>query len=252
MARTGQVYEIDNQYGNKGRALIAKIDLQRGDIIMSERPLLEFNDGSCSRGRHYEAQAAQQARAAYLRMSPVEKRCFNKLLPAKTTETVQEDLAYRRVLQNGFTADTDSRGKTIRIYKDISLANHSCLPNAVVNYNKSIEQGTMFCCQAISAGQEIVIDYLPLNTFRPRAERQEDLQSIWHFYCECRACVQPRGRGARAAFEQDEMFRLHIMRTFQRLGLTDKRAWSIGTRCLPRTIEIWRTWAICKAVRRCS
>eukprot|EP00439_Symbiodinium_sp_Y106_P003349 s2237_g1.t1 len=68
-----------------------------------------------------------------------------------------------------------------------SMANHSCLPNALVL--KCGEALLLRARRVISQGEEVCINYF--DVLKPLAERQKLCQS-WGFVCECPRCEDER------------------------------------------------------------
>ena len=94
------------------------------------------------------------------------------------------------VALNAFQNDEDLDGQThcvLRLYKDISRVNHSCRPNAIVEWDADLGKGTLRALEDIAAGQEISIDYMakPGQCLRGRNARRADLQRHYKFQCDC-------------------------------------------------------------------
>lgn len=112
-----------------------------------------------------------------------------------------------KVRFNAFEYNTTVDGENhclLRVYNDISRINHSCRPNAMVEWNDSpsVMAGTLHALMDIPRDEEIVISYLP----RPRdclkftRYRRSELTQSYFFRCECEACKLGEGENeARSA-----------------------------------------------------
>ncbi|KAK0538766.1 hypothetical protein OC842_001185 [Tilletia horrida] len=96
------------------------------------------------------------------------------------------------IQNNGVTLTTpDLSPIGISLQAHIALANHSCLPNAVIlstprtsgeDQNKILR---LIALKKIDAGEEILASYCDLSDSRP--VRQKHLQESYHFLCGCLA-----------------------------------------------------------------
>lgn len=68
---------------------------------------------------------------------------------------------------------------------NVSMCNHSCIPNAAVAYAGA--HLYLSATMDIAAGEEITIPYV--DPFTPRPRRQAELLSRYFFTCRCRRCV---------------------------------------------------------------
>ncbi|KAK4948948.1 hypothetical protein LTR10_012321 [Elasticomyces elasticus] len=77
-----------------------------------------------------------------------------------------------------------------RVFEVISRANHSCRPNAVVEWDPDLGQGTLHSLVNIAEGDDIEIDYLgnAKDTLQPREGRRKLLRDNHGFECICPAC----------------------------------------------------------------
>ena len=78
----------------------------------------------------------------------------------------------------------------LRVYNEISRANHSCRANAVVNYDRSRKVGTLRALEPIAHGAEIFVNYLTsfdLGLMK-RKDRQDTLKKSYGFTCQCTTC----------------------------------------------------------------
>ena len=181
-----------------GWGLFARQHISPGDLILSETPLLE--------------RVASVKNAA--KLSAVYDKMFND-----AGELNQEDLAKLRILVqkhtaslkgmatdqfadrfrnldlemgmavwNGFLASSypfcpDHKAVVHRLFRDLSLVNHSCNPNAEVAWHSEAKRILVHATKAIAKEDEIFISYC--DHFNVRDERHHALE----FQCRCRVCA---------------------------------------------------------------
>lgn len=71
---------------------------------------------------------------------------------------------------------------------ELSFANHSCLPNAVIVFNEGLGgvEATLRCNREILQGDEIVISYI--DVLESTQSRQKHLYDQYGFHCDCVRC----------------------------------------------------------------
>ena len=75
-----------------------------------------------------------------------------------------------------------------------SCINHSCSPNANVEFPYDNNRLVVKAVRNIRAGEEICIAYLDeCQLERSRHSRQKALSSLYLFVCQCNKCVQQSG-----------------------------------------------------------
>lgn len=78
------------------------------------------------------------------------------------------------------------------IYPLISYLNHSCLPNAYIDFNDN-NMACIYAFKDITIGEEVCISYIGDDpSFNYRANRQNRLH-YWRFICECTGCTTGSG-----------------------------------------------------------
>ncbi|KAJ1331437.1 [histone H3]-lysine4/36 N-trimethyltransferase SMYD [Microdochium nivale] len=83
---------------------------------------------------------------------------------------------------NRLDADTGQTG--LFLHPALAMANHSCLPNAYVQF--SGRAAVLRAYQTIVQGQEVEISYI--DQALPLAQRQASLKARYHFTCSCPRC----------------------------------------------------------------
>ncbi|XP_037031831.1 SET and MYND domain-containing protein 4-like [Bradysia coprophila] len=71
----------------------------------------------------------------------------------------------------------------------ISLANHSCDPNAVIAKKDEFQHTSLVSVRSLNAGDEIFITYKPQFTSQITKDRRMFLLDRYHFICQCQACT---------------------------------------------------------------
>ena len=73
----------------------------------------------------------------------------------------------------------------------MAMANHSCRPNAEFVDRTDIEQQLLVVIYVIEAGEEININYMPMEDegTDTKEVRQEFLRRFYGFQCCCKACT---------------------------------------------------------------
>lgn len=190
-------YRIDTTIADNQR-MFATEQISRGHRIHAETPLLTYPIAPAELydARKFYNESAQpngvEGLKKYIGNLPLLTQ--NKLLalwsPPKTTEK-------DKVRYNAFEEDAEINGQTccvLRVYDDLSRINHSCRPNATVEWNGNIEKGTLHALRDIRQGEEIVICYLPepKDCFKNKRARKDELRRSYGFDCHCDAC-QLRG-----------------------------------------------------------
>ncbi|KAF2096556.1 SET domain-containing protein [Rhizodiscina lignyota] len=182
-----KVYRIDEDWRGKGRALVATSAIACGSVIIHEPHILSLK---APRGVDlktflegnqvwYENVLADEVlnrlpaaeRAAFLRLSFQEK---------------PDHKMFWRMKTNCFGWEGQGNGGAWLIaYDEISAANHSCSPNAIVALDGETLLGRLRALKDIHEGEEIVIDYACM--LNPHQQRQY-LIDVYGFLCVCEIC----------------------------------------------------------------
>ncbi|KAF5622978.1 SET domain protein [Fusarium sp. NRRL 52700] len=130
----------------KGRGLIAKVDIPAGTRILCEKPLLQ---ASTTTPGDLEATAAPRLKA----LSQSQQRKFLSLHNSFPGEHPLNGIIRTNALPCGPGSIVGG------VYLTISLVNHSCLPNSLNNWNSVAGHETIHAIRPIKAGEEITIYY---------------------------------------------------------------------------------------------
>ena len=195
----------------RGTGLLTARDVKAGELILAEEPLVSFHAvpkdvihqmewltvGKRPDGEEF-ANGKQTIAAGLRKVSPNRKKKFRELHGEGRNYTDadrhHQDYDLSRVRLNAFSDDDpDEHGLQLsveRVFEIISRINHSCKPNAVMTWNKRLEQGTIFAITGISEGDEITISYYAdlHSQLRSIRERCTMLFESHGFVCLCPAC----------------------------------------------------------------
>ncbi|KAK3305945.1 uncharacterized protein B0T15DRAFT_502968 [Chaetomium strumarium] len=81
------------------------------------------------------------------------------------------------------------------LFADLARFNHACKPNAFIHFSETKLAMTVWSAQDIEPGEEITISYA--NAGMTSQERQQLLEQIWGFQCQCSLCTaSPAARNA--------------------------------------------------------
>ncbi|KAK5693051.1 hypothetical protein LTR97_010527 [Elasticomyces elasticus] len=236
----------------KGVALQAKRRIGPGELIHAEEPLLEWpailtdvlsKDFLLSSNRERNLQNGAKTLASLLATKKISKEVIKELKllhgeppiddyrensPSDSDSTsslrsneernerVQELLP--KLSRNAFTHVELKEGVeygVTRVFKELSRANHSCRPNAVVEWDPVLLKGTLYALSEIQTAQDIEVDYLgnTKDTLQAGAERRKILLEQYGFVCTCPACGPAKGR-----IEEDDNRRIqagHLLKKIQ-------------------------------------
>ncbi|RWA09261.1 hypothetical protein EKO27_g5831 [Xylaria grammica] len=161
---------------NKGRGLVARCNIKSGTRILCEKPLFLLR-GTPDELLHCDVASKLKA------LSKEEQRQFLSLhnnFPGKHSFA-------GIVKTNGLPCGPGA--STGGVYPEISLINHSCIPNCHNAWNEETQRETIHAIKDIVAGEEITISY---GRGGPASERQAFLQRNFGFNCQCELCTLPR------------------------------------------------------------
>lgn len=178
---TGTAYEIVDIPG-KGKGVITKRHYKRGDIIMSESPVLvvPHRDGYFDRqvlGDQIDALAPELLERV-LDLSDVYSHPDSAL--GNRVENVLHTNSF-----SGLTT-TDSTPQSCLLL-NIARCNHSCTPNASLIEPNGGNIYRLVCVHDIQMGEEVTVSYADVRL--PRAGRINHLQDRYRFRCQCQCCM---------------------------------------------------------------
>ena len=168
-----------------GEGAFASRDIQKGDLILSERPIF------CLPANVPDPLWRIYIEAEVRKLSPTDldgylslQNSHNKCSPLPSPLAGIYDT-------NAFTASAsdDEGGICLRA----SRFNHSCSPNAFYDFNSNTGELQINALRNIPRGEEIFITYVSRRCVygSPRQLRQAILRSGYHFNCACSVCSLP-------------------------------------------------------------
>ncbi|KAG6856244.1 hypothetical protein H0H87_006103 [Tephrocybe sp. NHM501043] len=190
-----------------GLGMFAAVDIEPGDLIVAERPLLVFPPYGFARwpkGGPTELSPAQTLQVTYMQQEERLKICVERMLP----EARKKFFAlFNSHLEDGsgpifgiartnaikFAPVNEDSEKShmytsAAVFDAISRANHSCCPNARYTANASSFSLSLRALRSIKAGEQIFINYGV--TSEPTAKRRSVLLP-YGFSCTCALCTDP-------------------------------------------------------------
>lgn len=183
---------------NKGLGAFADRPIQRGEVLIAERPLLVWPTKlSLEEAQRSIAALTPNARNLYLSLA-------NAAEPSMRMDPI---MAIRAT--NGFTVELPPLPDSLEpaeasalpageaptsasfIFPKIARINHSCAPNADHAMDWQDLKMTVYATTPIVKGDEINIEYTSALIQKPRAARREILKRDFGFTCHCRVCALP-------------------------------------------------------------
>lgn len=185
-----QQYEIRDVPG-KGKGMIASRNIQKGDLVLQERPIIllpmVYGDRiiilNAINNLHDDD---LQNLLALCDESRLEDYSFisvelNSYLNHPPTQDQVRGVS--KVICNRF-GDADTCQQFVLV--DASRINHSCNPNTVWTFDNSSKLFSVRAATDIPQGTEITVTYI-YDLLRPRESRRAELDRLG-FTCECEAC----------------------------------------------------------------
>ncbi len=120
----------------------------------------------------------QTARPNISRKNPEE---FRNALIEPREETAQGVID--TFLHYSYPFTPKDKTSRFRLFKNLALLNHRCVPNATLHWNNDDQCMVLHAKEDISDAEEITISYIDL--FQPKQKRHEDLG----FVCNCMVCA---------------------------------------------------------------
>ena len=190
-----------------GRGLFANRSLGRGDLILTEDPIVFCNTGSTENqwsdqntvDTFYAAQRIHATSVIYAAVNDLtlEQRKTLRTLWPRPAHGITLDRYVDRFERNAFTFVNASNNKThLVVYEDISSINHSCVPNATIEIwpRRTVfpeGQARLVATRAIPDGAEIFVNYMERDWLGNHVARNAVLNHHWGFTCSCNGCTHP-------------------------------------------------------------
>jgi len=189
------------QYDRAVGRLVAKRDIEQGEVMLHEHPLILVDDLS---GKVLDGDSDNTAwiQDRFLRAvsvfadmkQVVREQIMDLFCPDHSPMVLQDceldlkddELQFLRILSVcGLSVAEDKTG----LYRMAVRANHSCRPNAW-NIVEDSGELRMVALRRLSAAEEVTISYLPHeDLLRPGRWRRDKLSVTWDFQCGCPRCT---------------------------------------------------------------
>ena len=166
-----------------GKGAFASRDIQRGDLILSEKPIFSMPTGGPAPLMFRSIEAAVQ------KMSPTHLDSYFSLHNSHDTCSCFPTPLLGIFGTNAFAVSDDDGGICLKA----SRFNHSCSPNAKYSFNSRSKEIRIYALGTIPRGEEIFVAYLSGRRLygNPRHARQAVLRPRYHFTCACTICSLP-------------------------------------------------------------
>jgi hypothetical protein len=175
------VYMVRPSKG-KGLGVFALRDLEIGDIVMRETPILKIDHPDYVRGTGYPMDAvAKLVRKEFERLSTTAQEDVLSL----TYHATPEEEATMDKLGIIFRTNAYNTDEQIGLFPKIARINHSCRPNTSYYWSKALNKRVVYASRAIKRGEEFSVSYIGLLS--THSERQKRLDR-YGFKCTCSAC----------------------------------------------------------------
>ncbi|KAF8259302.1 hypothetical protein EI94DRAFT_1669012 [Lactarius quietus] len=167
-----------------GKGAFASRDIQRGDLIMSEKPIFSIRRGVP------EPLKIMSIEVATRRLSPVHLDQFLSLQNAHAECTCFPNPYLLGLFHTNAHGLRDEESSDAGVCPKASRFNHSCSPNAKFSFNSNTGELRIYALGPIPRGEEIFTAYINGNHLygKPRRLRQAKLRDSHHFTCACSVC----------------------------------------------------------------
>lgn len=181
--------EVVEVGSGRGKGCLASRDIKRGEVIISEWPLLVWPQNlDPKRAKELVDDLTPKASKVFWSLANAKPEldppravratnAFGVELPTVPPELVS---TYRQAKSNAKLASF--------LFPKIARINHSCLPNADHAMNWSDLKMSVYATSDISSKDEICIEYTSALIQKTRDERRGVLGRIFGFACGCQAC----------------------------------------------------------------
>jgi hypothetical protein len=166
-----------------GEGAFATRDIQRGDLILSEKPIFSTPTDVPEPLKYISIEAAVRD------LSPTDLDSYLSLQNSHDKCPCFPNPLVGIFGTNSFTVANDDSGICLRA----SRFNHSCSPNARFSFNSNTGELRIFALGTIPHGEEIFVAYISSRRLygNPRRSRQAILRTRYHFTCACSICSLP-------------------------------------------------------------
>ncbi|KAH7356937.1 hypothetical protein BKA65DRAFT_580136 [Rhexocercosporidium sp. MPI-PUGE-AT-0058] len=164
----------------RGKGLIANQTFQKGDLILTSRPLFMIQEKALSEMSETDRLRLQQLSVAHL--PEKSKYLFHSLAGHFGGDRIEDVL-----LTNGFSAALgDSQEGFGVIVPEAARLNHDCRPNARFAFDSHALIHKVHATRVIEPGEELTFSYI--DEKQAYFVRQQIIRAHWGFQCSCKLC----------------------------------------------------------------
>ncbi|KAF1927061.1 SET domain-containing protein [Didymella exigua CBS 183.55] len=176
------VYVVEPSKG-KGLGVFALHDLEIGDIVMREAPILKINPPDYVRGSGYPmAQVTELVRKEFETLSADAQAEVMSL----TYHATADEEATMEKLGIIFRTNAYNTDEQIGLFPRIARINHSCRPNTSYYWAKKLNRRVVYASRPIKKGEEFFVSYIGLLSTH---EQRQNHLNRYGFQCTCSACA---------------------------------------------------------------
>ena len=178
----------------KGKGTFTARDIQRGDLILSERPI--FSMTTMTTLNALEPLRNISIEAAVRKLSPAHLNSYLSLRNSHNNCSCFGSPLLGIFGTNSFNVSEGDSG----ICLTASRLNHSCSPNAHFGIDPITGEVHFMALRTIPRGEEICISYVNRRSVygRSRRSRQDILRATYHFTCACSVCSLSEAKSKRS------------------------------------------------------
>jgi hypothetical protein len=180
-----QIYVIEASEG-KGLGAFATHDMEIGDIVMRETPVLKIRLPKLAKGSPYPMAAVAKLLHEQFDTLPLEAK---EEILSLTHESSTVDQKSTDALGTIFRNNAYNTGNQVGLFPKIARINHSCRPNTSYYWSERLNKRIVYATRKIKAGEEFFVSYISLLLSQEDRQRQLDR---FGFKCHCEACAQER------------------------------------------------------------
>ena len=175
-------YVVKSSVG-KGLGVFALHDLDIGDIVMRETPILKIDPPNYVKGTGYPMkEVTRLVRKEFESLSP-DAQAEVMSLTYYATATEEATMEKLGIIFRTNAYNTDDQ---IGLFPRIARINHSCRPNTSYYWSKKLNKRVVYASRKIKKGEEFFVSYIGLLS--THEERQKRLDR-YGFKCTCEACA---------------------------------------------------------------
>eukprot|EP00927_Polykrikos_kofoidii_P068768 TRINITY_DN64097_c0_g1_i1.p1 TRINITY_DN64097_c0_g1~~TRINITY_DN64097_c0_g1_i1.p1 ORF type:complete len:383 (+),score=52.17 TRINITY_DN64097_c0_g1_i1:95-1243(+) len=173
----------------KGIGAFATCDLECGDLVVEEIPVLEYDHENALMIGHGGDSVPGFIRTQWNQLSQEQHAKVMELHDCHGVEKTLLGILKTNALARG----CESTGSVL--CTTISRFNHSCSPNCQHSWDEDAKVERLMACTSIKAGEELCTYYVEIR--QPTIQRRRELQVRYGFACTCESCSSTSSRSDR-------------------------------------------------------